>query len=84
MATMPIMIPLSDLIGVNRQIAVQAFQMGDCFLNMIIPTAGGLLAMLALARVPFDKWVQFILPVVIKGMIAGWIFLVIATYLNWQ
>ena len=84
MATMPIMIPLSDLIGVNRQIAVQAFQMGDCFLNLIIPTAGGLLAMLALARVPFDKWVQFILPVVIKGMIAGWIFLVLATYLNWQ
>ena len=84
MATMPIMIPLSDLIGVNRQIAVQAFQMGDCFLNMIIPTAGGLLAMLALARVPFDKWVRFILSFVVKGMIAGWIFLVIATYLNWQ
>ncbi|MDU4959055.1 MAG: AbgT family transporter [Sporomusaceae bacterium] len=84
MATMPIIIPLSDLIGVNRQIAVQAFQMGDGFLNLIIPTAGGLLAMLALARVPFDKWCRFVVPVVVKCMLVGWIFLAIATYYNWQ
>lgn len=84
MATMPIIIPLSDLIGVNRQIAVQAFQMGDGFLNLIIPTSGGLLAMLALARVPFDKWCRFVVPIVVKCMIVGWIFLAIATYYNWQ
>lgn len=84
MATMPIIIPLSDLIGVNRQIAVQAFQMGDGFLNLIIPTSGGLLAMLALARVPFDKWCRFSIPLVVKCLLAGWVFLIIATYYNWQ
>ncbi|OPL09694.1 MAG: C4-dicarboxylate ABC transporter [delta proteobacterium ML8_F1] len=84
MATMPIIIPLSDLIGVNRQIAISAFQMGDGLINMMIPTLGGLLAMLALARVPFDKWFKFIVPLVAKLYVAGWIFLIIATAINWQ
>lgn len=84
MATMPIMIPLSDIIGVNRQIAILAFQIGDGLINMIVPTLGGLLAMLALARVPFDKWVKFILPLVLKLYVVGWTFLAIATAINWQ
>lgn len=84
MATMPIMIPLSDLIGVNRQVAILAFQVGDGLINMIVPTLGGLLAMLALARVPFDKWFKFILPLVMKLFVVGWIFIAIATAINWQ
>ena len=84
MATMPIIIPLSDIIGVNRQIAVLAFQIGDGLVNMMIPTLGGLLAMLALARVPYDKWFRFIFPLVLKLYVVGWIFLGIATAINWQ
>lgn len=84
MATMPIIIPLSDIIGVNRQIAILAFQIGDGLINMVVPTLGGLLAMLALARVPFDKWVRFIFTLVIKLFLVGWIFIGIATAINWQ
>lgn len=84
MATMPIMIPLSDIIGVNRQIAVLAFQIGDGLINIIIPTLGGLLAMLAIGRVPFDKWVRFIFSVVVKLYILGWVFLGIAHFINWS
>jgi uncharacterized ion transporter superfamily protein YfcC len=84
MATMPIIIPLSDIIGVNRQVAILAFQVGDGLINMIVPTLGGLLAMLALARVPFDKWVKFIGPLVMKLYVLGWTFIAIATAINWQ
>ncbi len=51
---------------------------------MMIPTLGGLLAMLALARVPFDKWFKFIVPLVAKLYLAGWVFLAIVTAMNWQ
>lgn len=55
--TMPIMTPLADLIGVTRQTAVLAFQFGDGISNMVIPTSGVLLAGLAIAGIPFSKWV---------------------------
>lgn len=83
MATMPIIIPMSDIIGVSRQTAILAFQIGDGLINMIIPTVGGLLAMLALARVPFNKWFSFILPLVMKLYVVGWAFLGIALAINW-
>ena len=38
--TMPIMAPLADLLGVTRQVAVLAFQLGDGFTNLIVPTGG--------------------------------------------
>lgn len=84
MATMPIMIPLSDIIGVSRQVAILAFQIGDGITNMMVPTLGGLLAMLAIARVPFDKWVRFIFPLILKLYLLGWVFLAIGVAINWQ
>lgn len=83
MATMPIMIPLSDLVGISRQTAVLAFQIGDGVMNLIVPTLGGLLAMLALARVPFDRWFKFIYPMVLKVLLLGWIFIFIATMIGY-
>jgi len=82
MATMPIIIPMSDILGISRQTAILAFQIGDGFTNMIIPTLGGLMAMLALARIPFDKWFTFIFPLVLKTYLLGWIFLSIAIWIN--
>lgn len=61
-ATMPIMAPLADLIGVTRQNAVLAFQLGDGISNMLWPTSGNLLAMIACAKVDYGKWVKYILP----------------------
>ncbi len=83
MATMPIMVPLSDLVGLTRQTSVLAFQIGDGVMNLIVPTLGGLLAMLALARVPFEKWFKFILPMVLKVLVVGWIFITIATFVGY-
>lgn len=79
LATMPIMIPVSDLIGMTRQISVMAFQIGDGITNLLYPTLGGLLAMLALTRVPFDRWFRFAFPLVLKIIVYGWILTIIAT-----
>lgn len=57
--TMPIMAPLADLLGVSRQVAILAYQLGDGFANMIVPTSGCLMGMLAIARVEYTKWIKF-------------------------
>lgn len=58
--TMPIMAPLSDLMGVTRQTAVVAFQLGDALTNIIVPTSGCLMGSLAIARLEWSKWVKFV------------------------
>ena len=60
--TMPLMAPLADLVGVTRQTAVLAFQMGDGFTNMIIPTSPVLLGVLSLAKIPWTDWARWVLP----------------------
>lgn len=57
--TMPVMAPLSDLVGVERQVAVVAFQLGDAFTNFIVPTSGCLLGALAGAKLAWGKWAKF-------------------------
>ena len=57
--TMPIMAPLSDLVGVTRQVAVLCFQLGDGFTNLIVPTSGILIAILGVAKLEWVKWAKF-------------------------
>ena len=57
--TMPIMAPLADLVGVERQVAVLAFQLGDAFTNFIVPTSGCLLGALAAAKLEWGSWAKF-------------------------
>ncbi len=81
--TMPLMAPLSDLVGVTRQTAVFAFTCGDGFSNLIIPTSGILMAVLSLAKVPFVKWVKFVFPLFIGCILISMIFLYIAVQINY-
>jgi uncharacterized ion transporter superfamily protein YfcC len=57
--TMPLMAPLSDLIGVSRQVSVLAFQLGDGFTNVIIPTSASLMGTLGVCRVDWGDWARF-------------------------
>lgn len=57
--TMPIMAPLADLVGVERQVAVLAYQLGDAFTNFIVPTSGCLLGALAAAKLEWGQWAKF-------------------------
>ena len=69
--TMPIMTPLADMIGLTRQTAVMAFHYGDGFSNSIIPTSASLMGVLAMAKVPYEKWVKFIWPLMVIWTIIG-------------
>lgn len=66
--TMPLMAPLGDILGVTRQVAVQAYLYGDGFSNMIVPTNPVLMGILGMASVPYDKWFRFCLPLFLKLM----------------
>jgi uncharacterized ion transporter superfamily protein YfcC len=82
--SMPILAPLSDLIGLTRQTMVLAFQLGGGWLNVCIPTDPIVLAAIGLAKIPYEKWLKFVLPLVTIWFLASFIFLVIAVRINWQ
>jgi len=63
--TMPIMAPLSDLLGVTRQTAVLCFQLGDGIFNMIIPTSGVTMGVLSIAKIPYNKWAKWVFPFIL-------------------
>lgn len=73
--TMPIMAPFSDMIGVSRQATVLAFQFGDGFTNMITPCSGVLLAVLSVAKIPYEKWFRFIWKFILMMIIVGFLLL---------
>jgi uncharacterized ion transporter superfamily protein YfcC len=58
--TMPLLGPLSDLVEVPRQVTVLAFQLGDGFTNLIVPTSAALMGTLGVARVDWVVWAKFI------------------------
>jgi Predicted membrane protein len=62
MVSMPIMAPLSDLLGVTRQTAVSAFQFGDGLSNLIWPTSSTIFAYLAMANLKYDKYMKVAMP----------------------
>lgn len=59
---MPLMTPVADILGIERQVAVSAFALGDGLSNLIYPTVGVTMGALGMAKVSFDKWTKFILP----------------------
>jgi len=81
--TMPIMAPLADLVGVTRQVAVLAYQFGDGFTNILVPTNAVIVGILAMAAIPFDRWVRFIMPFMIKVWIVGSIALAVAVLIGY-
>lgn len=74
--TMPMMSQFSDLIGLSRQATVMAFQFGDGFTNMITPTSGVLIAVLGVAKIPYDRWVKWVTPLMIILIIIGFLLLI--------
>ncbi|WP_130859754.1 YfcC family protein [Gracilibacillus phocaeensis] len=81
--TMPLVTPLSDLTGVNRQTAVMAFQFGDGISNAITPTAGVLMASLAIAKIPWTVWLRWVMPLLVLFYILGAVTLTIIHLFVW-
>ncbi|MEX2600881.1 MAG: AbgT family transporter [Balneolaceae bacterium] len=76
--TMPLMAPLGDLVGITRQVSVLAYQFGDGFSNILIPTNAVLMGILGMAGVPYDRWFRFCLPLLLKLTAAAAVVLIMA------
>src|SRR5260221_4474243 len=83
--TMPLVVPLADLLGVSRQVPVLAYQTGAGLMELLTPTNGALMAVLLAAGVPFQQWVRFVAGGIVlaalfrvsrlprAGVVGGWI-----------
>lgn len=76
--TMPIMIPVSDIVEVTRQTSVLAFNFGDGFSNYVLPTSSALMGMLAISNIPYDRWIKYMAKLFGIWVITGSIILLIA------
>ncbi|MCM3674498.1 C4-dicarboxylate ABC transporter permease [Peribacillus simplex] len=83
MLTMPIMVPLADLLDITRQTAVLSFSFADGIGNMIFPTATTLMAGLAIAGIPWTKWAKWILPLVLIQYLIGLIAVISAHFIGY-
>ncbi len=81
--TMPVLSPLADVVGVTRQTAVLAYQFADGFSNILTPLQGYFMAGLALAGIPYQKWMRWIAPLAVIWFVLGGIFIVIASMINY-
>ena len=80
--TMPIMSPLATLTGVPQQTAVLAYQFGDGFTNMVVPTSALVIGALALGKIPYGPWVRFVTPLLLKLFALAVVFLVVSVHLG--
>lgn len=81
--TMPILSPLSEIVGITKQSTVLATQLGDGISNILYPVSGVLMASLAYAKIPYITWVKFIMPLMLIWTGLGCIFLFIAQAIQW-
>lgn len=79
---MPIMTPLSDVLGITRQTTALVVTYGDAFSNQIIPTSGALLGVLGVAKIPYDRWLKYNWKLVLYWSIAGAVLVAIASTIH--
>lgn len=80
--SIPILAPLSDLVGVTRQTMVLAYQFGDGFTNIFTPTQGYFMAGLALLKIPWNVWVRWLMPLLLMWLAIGLGALLLAHAIN--
>ena len=81
--TMPIFIPVADLVGMSRQTAVLAFNFGDGFCNFILPHAAATMGFVGCANIPFTKWFSFIIKLLAMWVLIGIVLLMAATMIHY-
>lgn len=82
--TIPIIAPLTDLLGLTRQLGILCFQLGDGITNILFPTSSVLMAGLAIAKIPYGKWLKFVLPYILIAYILGAIGIVVGVLIGYQ
>ena len=82
-AVMPLMVPVADLAGITRQVAVQVFQFGDGFSNCLFPTAGTLMGSLAIAKTDWTKYAKWLMPLLGCQVILSFVSLTVLQSIGW-
>lgn len=82
--TMPILTPLADLIGLSRQVCVLAYQYGAIMMDVIVPTNGALMAVIALGGISYNKWLKFIIRPALIMLLIGAIAILIAVEIGYH
>ena len=82
--TLPVLVPLSDLLGLSRQITILAYQYGAGLCELITPTNGALMAILAASGVRYESWLRFVIPRYLMLMALGAVALVIALAIGYS
>jgi uncharacterized ion transporter superfamily protein YfcC len=78
--SMPIMAPLADVVNVPREVVVNAYQYGMGLMAFITPT-GLILASLTMVNVTYDKWLKFVMPLLIILTLLTMLVLTVQVYL---
>lgn len=82
--TMPILVPLADLLGLSRQVVVLAYQYGAGLCDLVTPTNGALMAILAAAGVRYEEWMKFTVPLYLGLIVLGGISIAVAIAIGLQ
>lgn len=80
---MPIMVPMADYLGLTRQSAVFAFQLGDGLLNLCSPLSTTLTGIMAVSQISYDKWIKFFFPLVGIYIVIGTILILLCRILGY-
>lgn len=81
--TMPIMLPVADIIGMTRQTAVLAFNFGDGLSNYVLPTSSALMGFLAIANVSYEAWMRYMGKLFLLWIVTGSILITIANWIGY-
>lgn len=79
----PILKPIAETLNMDPNLAVQAFQYGDGFTNMISPFLGWTVGSCVMAGVPFPKWFRWVIPKVIVFMLLAFVIMFVLTESGW-
>jgi uncharacterized ion transporter superfamily protein YfcC len=80
--TMPLMVPLADLLGLSRQVPVLAYQVGAGLCELFTPTNGAIMAILLAAGVPYERWLRFAVFAVIVPLLVGFAGIAVAVWIG--
>ncbi len=76
--TMPLLVPLSDLLGMSREVTVLAYQYGAGLCELLTPTNGALMAILASAGVRYEDWLRYATPLYLALVAVGMVAIAVA------
>lgn len=76
--SLPVLLPLGDMAGITRQVTCIVYQIGNGLSNILVPTCGTFMVSLSMAKIPYGKWVKWVVPMLLLQFAAGAVLVLIA------